>query len=183
MTTAAWRLRRGSGSEVALSVSHGAQAAMPSGFYTVNDLATGVTVTDLGTGQVTVTEDGWYEISASSTNRDNLSDSTLYNSTTAGAGWKDNTAHVGNAWRASPWVLFVDGTPIAGPIMAGVPVTVYLAAGQVVRPGVSATSPLTPASLSTGGSSNFYSQAIEARSLVSHVSGSPSASFTGRKVG
>ena len=177
VTTASWRLRRGDGGEVALSVGHGGQAAMPSGFYTVNDLANAVTVTDLGTGQVTVTESGWYEIAATSTNRDNFKDnggSVMSSSDSVEHG--NNT----NRWRASPWVLFVDGVAIAGPIMSGVSITTYLAVGQVVRPGISASYPLSADA--SAGNDQWKSFAFQGRSSISHVSGSPSASFTGRKV-
>lgn len=168
VTVPAWRLRRGSGGEVALAVDHGAQAPMPSGFYNTSDLAAGgVSVTDLGTGQVTIPADGWYEISAASTNREN-------HSSTTGTE-RGNTTLM---WRASPWVLYVDGVAVIGPIPAGSPTTLYLAASQVVRPGISASAPLT---MGVYGGSNATNTA--GRSAVSHVSGSPSASFVGRKVG
>lgn len=139
---------------------------MPSGFYTVNDLSSGVTVDDLGTGQVEIEEDGWYEIAAASINRDNMNE-------TGSAPY----GIVADAWRATMWVLYVDGSAIAGPITSGVSVTVYLDAGQVVRPGVSASDPVFPVSYLTNSD-----RARAARSLISHVSGAPSASFTGRKV-
>lgn len=174
--TASWRLRRGAGGEVALSVGHGAQAAMPSGFYTMNDLASKVTISDLGTGTVTVTEDGWYEIMATSTNRDNFNEvpSNLASGTYEAG---DNRA----SWRSTLWVLFVDGTPVAGPIMAGVSTTVYLAAGQQIRPGVSASWPLVGAGGHATDAVRYF--AYSGRSAITHVSGAPSASFTGRKVG
>lgn len=175
VTAASWRLRRGSGGEVSLSVSHGEQTTMPSGFYTTNDLSAKVTITDLGTGTVTVTEDGWYEIMATSTNRDNFNQSPSAAAGTHEAG--DNRA----SWRSTLWVLFVDGTPVAGPIMSGVPTTVYLSAGQQVRPGVSASWPLTGAGGHTGDITRQF--AYSGRSAITHVSGAPSASFTGRKVG
>jgi len=138
VTTASWRLRRGSGSEVALSVTHGAQAVMPSSFYTVDDLSEQVTVVDLGTGQVEIEEGGWYEITAASINRDNMNETATI-----------PFGVVADAWRASMWVLYVDGAAIAGPITSGVSVTVYLDAGQVVRPGVSASNPVFPVSYLT----------------------------------
>ena len=153
VTTPAWRLRRGAGGQVSLSVNSGSSAVLPSGFFTVNDLATSVTVTNLGTGQITITESGWYAVSASAVQRpDNL--------------------RAENGWVASPWVLYIDGVAAVGPIMAGVTTEVYLAAGQVVRPGVSAS-----ASVSTGGDSS-----TSAYSAVDFVTGAPAASFTGRKV-
>ncbi|MGW8936197.1 DUF7257 domain-containing protein [Gordonia terrae] len=167
VTTPAWRLRRGAGSAVALTVGHGSQAQMPSSFYTVNDLASAVTVTDLGSGQITITETGWYEIAATSTNVD-TSDAA------SGFGTQDSLA---NAYRPSLWVLYVDGVAVAGPIMAGVSATVYLAAGQVVRTGVSASWPFTS---DVSGDSSGYS--TYSRSNITHVTGAPSASFTGRKV-
>ena len=180
VTVPSWRLRRGAGSEVALSVGHGGQEAMPSGFYTINDLAEQVTVNNLGTGEVTISEGGWYEITASSINRDNFNTEPGTNTGTYEAG--DNR----NSWRSTMWVLLVDGVPIVGPIHSGVSATVFLAAGQVVRPGVSASSPLTGAasfSLWTTASTGYYKQAYSGRSAITHVSGAPSASFTGRKVG
>ncbi|QBG78503.1 minor tail protein [Gordonia phage MintFen] len=167
VTTPAWRLRRGVGSAVALTIGHGAQAQMPASFYTVNDLSSGVTVTDLGSGQITITETGWYEIAASSTNVDN-------SDAVSGLGTQ---AALADAYRPTLWVLYVDGVAVAGPIMAGVATTVYLAAGQVVRTGVSASWPFT--SSASGDSSGFSSYS---RSNITHVSGAPSASFTGRKV-
>ena len=175
VTTPAWRLRRATGDEVARAVGHGGQEPMPAGFYTSADLSEQVTVSDLGTGQVAITKDGWYELVASSTNRDTY----LVNPghTTAGGDLRD-------AWRPSLWVLIVDGVPVAGPVMSGTPVTVYLAAGQVVRPGVSASWPTYPVDSRYRTSSNNYNdyQNNPARSAITHVSGSPSASFTGRKV-
>ncbi|WP_222111660.1 hypothetical protein [Gordonia sihwensis] len=178
VTTPGWRLRRGSGNEVALSVNHGEQAPMPAGFYNVSDLGVGVTVSDLGTGQVTITTAGWYEIAATGVHHDNEA------YTLGGA--TNTSAHVTNAWHASPWVLYVDGAAVAGPLMAGVSTTIYLDVGQVVRPGVSASSPIMPAAVTTkidgsGGSNVVY--AMQGRSRITGVSGAPSASFTGRKVG
>ncbi|QBG78421.1 minor tail protein [Gordonia phage Walrus] len=183
VTTPAWRLRRGAGSAVALTVGHGAQAQMPASFYTVNDLASGVTVTDLGSGQITITETGWYEIKATSVSQDSADDgaSSSASGTNARA-----SAHVANAFRASMWVLYVDGIAVEGPLGPGVATTLYLAAGQVVRPGVSASVPLTPAGAThrpiefSGSSSQIVM--IQGRSNITHVTGAPSASFTGRKV-
>jgi len=82
-------------------------------------------------------------------------------------------------------VLLVDGVAIAGPIPSGTSVTTYLAAGQVVRPGVSATVPVTMTTLSKqgGGSTDGWGMSGGTSfSKISHVSGAPSASFTGRKV-
>lgn len=177
VTTPGWRLRRGSGNEVALAVNHGEQAPMPSGFYNVNDLGVGVTVSDLGTGQVTITSDGWYEIASTGIHRDSEA--------ATGNVYATGSAHVANAWHASPWVLYVDGAAVAGPMMAGVSTTIYLAEGQVVRPGVSASTPIQPSSIVTdvdGSRPSTTSKMIQARSRITGVSGAPSASFTGRKV-
>ncbi|EFV12934.1 hypothetical protein [Segniliparus rugosus] len=176
VTTPAWRLRRSSGSAVSLSVAHGATAAMPNGFYTSKDLESGVTVTTLGTGTVTINEDGWYEISASSINNDSL------NATPSTVGGTMDAGSHGSGWRASMWVLHIDGVASVGPVMAGVPVTVYLAAGQVVAPGVSASWPLTGAGSFSNKDIN-YSQAYNTRSSISSLSGAPAAAFIGRKVG
>ena len=148
---------------------------MPANFYNVEDLSSSVTVSDLGTGQVTIETSGWYEVAASSTNRDNLSAAPGTQSGIRDAG--DHT----QGWRSSPWVLYVDGSPIIGPIGSGVSTTVYLAAGQIIRPGIVASSPLAGAG-SGGGSTPLYDQGYRTRSQISHVSGAPSASFTGRKV-
>ncbi|URP21177.1 minor tail protein [Gordonia phage Francois] len=168
VTTPSWRLRRGTTANLALEVGHGAIAAMPSSFYTVNDQAVAVTVNDLGAGAVQITEAGWYEIAATSTNLDN-------SDTGSAIGTQSGLA---NAYRPTLWVLYVDGTAIAGPIMAGVPTTVYLAAGQVVRPGVSAAWPANATAVSEGGSTGITG----GRSNITHVGGGTSASFTGRKV-
>lgn len=153
VTTPAWRLRRGAGSAVSLDVAAGSVAVLPSSFYTVNDLAASVTVTNLGTGQITITETGWYAVSASMTQR-------------------QDTTRAESGWMPSPWVLYIDGTAAVGPIMAGVATEVYLAAGQVIRPGVSATWPV-----SHGGDTS-----TSANSSVGFISGAPAASFTGRKI-
>lgn len=182
VTTPAWRLRRGAGSPVALTVGHGAQAQMPSGFYTVNDLASAVTVTDLGSGQITIAESGWYEIKATSISQDSSND----NSSSSASSSARTLAHVANAFRASMWVLFVDGIAVEGPLGPGVATTLYLAAGQVVRPGVSASVPITPAAATheavtvSGAMSEIV--AIQGRSNITHVTGAPSAAFTGRRV-
>lgn len=176
VTTPAWRLRRGAGSPVALTVGHGAQAQMPAGFYTVNDLASAVTVTDLGSGQITISESGWYEIKATSVSRDSAADDPSSSAASTAATF----AHVANAFRASMWVLYVDGIAVEGPLGPGVATTLYLAAGQVVRPGVSASVPITPAVAVAGSSSNTVP--IQGRSNITHVTGAPSAAFTGRKV-
>lgn len=152
VTTPAWRLRRGSGSAVELTVAAGATAVMPSGFFTVNDLASAVTVTNLGTGQIVISETGWYEITAS-----------LMARRSSATAWADG-------WFPVPWALYVDGVAIAGPIMAYGAATVYLAAGQNVRPGLVAAWPVA------------YGESTVATSEVSHISGAPAASFTGRKV-
>ncbi|MEY1677230.1 hypothetical protein AB4Z55_23950 [Gordonia sp. ABKF26] len=152
VTTPAWRLRRGSGTSVALSVSGGGSAVLPSGFYTVADLAAAVTVTNLGTGQVTITESGWYAISTSMIQLRNV-------------------ASANTGWAASPWVLYIDGVAAAGPIMAGVAAEVYLAAGQVVRPGISASWPFSSGS-----------ETVTASSAVDFIGAAPAASFTGRKI-
>ncbi|QDP44145.1 minor tail protein [Gordonia phage JuJu] len=168
VTTPAWRLRRGSGTGVALSVSHGDVALMPSGFYTVADLANQVTV-DVANGEVTIVESGWYRIKATSKNWDNSQDS---------AG--DDAFDVRNAHRNSPWQLFVDGGPLEGPFPSGVPTEVYLAAGQKVRVGVVATEPVFGVN-AFGGTSTTTNYAIPARSQITHVGGA-SPVFTGRKV-
>ncbi|AFR48014.1 hypothetical protein KTR9_1374 [Gordonia sp. KTR9] len=167
VTTPAWRLRRGSATEVALSVAHGATALMPTGFYTIADLASAVTV-DVSAGEVTIIESGWYSIKATSSNRDNSQD-------VAG----DDAYDVRNAYRLTPWQLYVDGSPLEGPFPSGVPTEIYLAAGQKVRVGASATVPVFPSnSYGATGSSNF---AMPARSQITHVGGA-SPVFTGRKV-
>lgn len=166
VTTPSWRLRRGTTSAVALSVATGDQAAMPSNFYTVQDLASAVKVTTLGTGRITILQDGWYEISASQTSND----TTDKNSNSIGA-----QSYWANAWRACHWVLFVDSVAIVGPISSGSSVTVFLAAGQVVYPGVVAAYPLSDGVSGTG--ANGY-----ITSTISNISGGPSASFMGRKV-
>ncbi|EAS0269351.1 hypothetical protein E7939_21910 [Salmonella enterica] len=153
VTTPAWRLRRGAGAAVSLSLAGGETAVLPAGFYTVNDVSSAVTVTNLGTGQITITETGWYAISATAVQRNDITTSA-------------------DAWAPSPWVLYVDGVAMVGPILSGVVSEVYLAAGQVVRPGISAAWPS-----SSGGSSG-----TTARSTITHVSGSPAAAFTGRKI-
>lgn len=166
VTTPSWRLRRGTTSAVTLSVATGEQAAMPANFYTVQDLASAVTVTTLGTGQITILQDGWYEISASQTSND----TTDKNSSATGT-----QSYWANAWRACHWVLFVDSVAIVGPISSGSSVTVFLAAGQVVYPGVVAAYPLSDG-VSGAGANGYIT------STISNISGGPSASFMGRKV-
>ncbi|ANA86895.1 hypothetical protein PBI_PIPP_28 [Gordonia phage Pipp] len=168
VTTPSWQIRRGTNTAVALTVAHGGQALLPNNFYTITDRSTDVVI-DLATGAATIQTDGWYEISATSMNRDDNGDEG-FSGTPNG-----NTI---NAWRSSPWVLFVDGSAMIGPVMSGVAVKVYLAAGNVVRTGVAASSPNYPTTRSGDGEVAN----LTATSNISHVSGGPSASFTGRKL-
>ncbi|QDH92471.1 minor tail protein [Gordonia phage Dmitri] len=168
VTTPSWQLRRGTGTAVALAVAHGSQALLPTNFYTINDRSTDVDI-DLANGAATIQTSGWYEIAATSMNRDDNGDEG-FSGTPNG-----NTV---NAWRSSPWVLYVDGAAMIGPVMSGVAVKVYLAAGQVVRTGVAASSPNYPTTRSGDGEVAN----LTATSNISHVSGGPSASFTGRKL-
>ncbi|QLF84169.1 minor tail protein [Gordonia phage Pytheas] len=168
VTVPAWRLRRGLNTEVALSVAHGAESLMPNSFYTIADLANQVTV-DLTLGEVTIVESGWYSIKATSKNRDNSQDS---------AG--DDAFDVRNAYRGTPWVLYVDGSPLEGPFGTGQTTEVYLAAGQKVRVGVSATVPVFGVN-AFGGTSTTTNYAIPARSQITHVGGAAPV-FTGRKI-
>lgn len=149
------------------------------------DLVAGsASVTDLGTGQVTVPEDGWYEIAASSTSRDSDANTTDYNMAGNDTPTANSTkAHVANAWHASHWVLFVDGVAVAGPVPSGTVATTYLSSGQIVRPGVVATNAIMPATTGFQASNSIVGRDKQGRSRITHVSGSPSASFTGRKVG
>ncbi|AVP42253.1 minor tail protein [Gordonia phage Fenry] len=168
VTTPAWRLRRGVNTEVALTVAHGAEALMPNSFYTIADLANQVSV-DMTLGEVTIVESGWYSIKAASKNRDNSSD---------GAG--DDAYDVRNAYRGTPWVLYVDGAPLEGPFGTGQTTEVYLAAGQKVRVGASATVPVFGVN-AFGGTSTTTNYAIPARSQITHVGGAAPV-FTGRKI-
>lgn len=163
VTTPSWRLRRSSGGRAELSVSSGSVAQMPAGFYTVSDVSSGVTVSSLGVGEVTIGETGWYEVSASSTSTDT-------SDLSSDVGTQD---YLAGAFRPSLWVLYIDGSATIGPVMAGVSVTVYLAAGQSIQPGVSASWPM----ILSGASGTR-----DSRATITHVSGAPAASFIGRKV-
>ncbi|QDF15399.1 minor tail protein [Gordonia phage Mollymur] len=166
VTVPSWQLVRNSASAVALTVGHGAQAMMPDGFYTLIDQSHDVTV-NLQTGAITINTTGLYEIYATSINRDDNDSSGLNN----------NNGNTVNAWRASPWVLYVDGVGKAGPIQSGGVIPVFLTAGQVVRVGVSASVPNYP-SMRGGGET---STDVPATSNITHVGGA-SATFFGRKL-
>ncbi|QWS68140.1 minor tail protein [Gordonia phage VanLee] len=169
LTTPGWRLRRGTNTSVAQAVDHGATALMPSGFYTSNDQSSLVTINDLGTGQVAIQETGYYRLGAASSNMDN--------SDTSGA--IGTQRGIENAWRPTFWVLFIDGTPAIGPIAAGAEVDVYLAAGQVIRPGVAAVWPMSGTLSGTDGSDGLG----YGRSNITHLGAvGGAASFSGRKV-
>ncbi|WP_187589129.1 hypothetical protein [Gordonia sp. OPL2] len=155
LTTAAWRVRRSNTAEVTITAGTNVRDVMPSGFYESSDLANNVTVTDLGLGRITIAEAGFYEIAASSVYRTNFS-------------------NLSDAYRPTQWVLYVDGTPVAGPIHSGASTTVYLAAGQVVQPGYVAAWP--------GSYSSTADNPTIASSTINRIGGGPSASFTGRKV-
>ena len=167
VTTPSWQIRRGTNTAVALAVAHGGQAPMPNSFYTITDRSTDVTV-DLTTGGITIGTSGWYEIAATSINRDDNDSS----------GFGTANGNTVSAWRSSPWVLYVDGVATIGPVMAGVDVKVYLAAGQVVRAGVVASTPNYPATRGGGTEASD----VAATSNITHVAGGPAASFIGRKV-
>ncbi|AMS03928.1 minor tail protein [Gordonia phage UmaThurman] len=166
VSTPSWQIRRGTNTAVALAVGHGGQAPMPTSFYTINDRSTDVSV-DLTAGAVTIGVSGWYEIAATSINRDD-NDS---------GGFGAANGNTVSAWRSSPWVLYVDGVANIGPVMAGVAVKAYLAAGQVVRVGVVASTPNYP--VARGGTDSVD---VAATSNITHVAGGPSASFIGRRV-
>ncbi|XAO35455.1 minor tail protein [Gordonia phage Morgana] len=166
VTVPSWQITRNSASAVALTVAHGGQAPMPDSFYTLIDQSNDVTV-DLVTGAVTINTAGLYELYATSINRDD-NDS---------GGLNNNNGNTVNAWRASPWVLYVDGIAKAGPIQSGGVIPVFLSAGQVIRSGVSASAPNYP-SMRGGGET---STDVPATSNITHVGGA-SATFFGRKV-
>ncbi|QBI97717.1 minor tail protein [Gordonia phage Dogfish] len=169
LTTPGWRLRRGTNTSVAQAIDDGATGFMPNGFYTVNDQSALVTVNDLGTGQVAIQEAGYYRIGASSSNNDQSdSDNSI-----------GTQANLAGAWRPTHWVLFIDGTPAIGPIAAGVEVDVYLAAGQVIRPGAAAVWPIWGTRVSEGSDIGLN----RGRSNITHLGAvGGAASFSGRKV-
>lgn len=164
VTTPAWRLRRGSASFASLSISAGGSAAVPASFFTVNDLTVSVTVSNLGVGTVTISEDGWYELSF----------------TAAALAAASN----GDPYVPCLWGVYVDSTLIQGPIHSGGVATVYLTAGQVVSPRAIAAWPAVKAATSTGSSAITRQQAnsdLQQTSAVSSIGG-PAAAWTGRKV-
>ncbi|WAB09205.1 minor tail protein [Gordonia phage LittleMunchkin] len=166
LSTPSWFMRRGTNTLVALSVSHGAVALLPASFYTITDRSSAVGV-DLTNGEVTIQETGIYEITATGINRDD-NDS---------GGVNNNNGNTVNAYRMTPWVLYLDGQATMGPITSGSSVRFPLIAGQKVRIGVSASNPNYPSM--RGGTDPVD---VPATSNITHVGGGPTAVFSGIKV-
>lgn len=122
-----WHLMRASTATVALNVTNGGYGLVPSNFFTLQDSASGVTVTNLGQGAVRVDSDGWWEISFSF----------IASSHTSGTS---------NLW-APPWALFKNGSQFTGSIAVGVSKKVYLVQGDVIRPAAAATNTTTQGGL------------------------------------
>ncbi|QIG58955.1 minor tail protein [Gordonia phage AnClar] len=167
LSTPSWFMRRGTNTLVALAVSHGAVAALPASFYTITDRSSSVGV-DLTNGEVTIQETGIYEITSTGINRDDNDSGGL------GAA-NGNTI---NAYRMTPWVLYLDGQPTMGPIASGTSIRFPLVAGQKVRIGVSASIANFP-SVRGGGED---ATDVPATTNITHVGGGPIAVFSGIKV-
>ena len=164
VTTPSWRLRKGTAGFTSLSVSGGSAAAVPSGFFTVNDLAQSVTVTSLGLGQITITEAGWYSLSFTASAITNV---------------PSGTPHIPCYWGVS-----VNSTLVTGAVQSGLSVDVYLEAGDVVAPQVIASYPTLGQYSSVSSSSTEQTNlSLSTRPLSKIASiGGPAAAWTGRKV-
>ncbi|AXH50485.1 minor tail protein [Gordonia phage Ruthy] len=163
VTTPAWHLRRGTTGFASLAVSSGSAAAVPSGFFTIADLAAAVTVANLGLGQVTVTEAGFYRMRL-----------------TAQA-----VVDVANGSPSVPcvWGVYLDNYLATGAVM-GEAIEVYIAAGQVVSPRIFAS---WPATQSTSSQQSTALTLTNTKALLAQTSdiksiGGPAAAWTGRKV-
>lgn len=164
VSTPSWQLRKGAAGDTTLAIAGGGSAAMPSGFFTVNDYATDVTVSNLGTGQVTITTAGWYEIAFTAMAKVDVGR--------------------GSPYVLCPWGLYADSTLLRGPHLSGAATTVYLAAGTVVSPRAMAS---WPATASDGGSSTSAATRTNVATSTAQNSGiatigGPVATFSGRKV-
>lgn len=125
-TMDSWRLSRASNTDVALSIGAGASGVLPSSFLTTNAFSTGVSVSNLGKGEVTIAKAGHYWISFGAMSH-------MQSWATDGYPASGSTR---SAWTASDWCLYVNGAITSGAIGAGTPFPVYLNAGDVVAPGV-----------------------------------------------
>ena len=162
VTVPAWHLRRGTSGFVNLAVTSGSAAAVPSGFFTIADLAAGVTVANLALGQVTISESGFYRLRL-----------------TAQA-----IVDVANGSPSVPcvWGVYVDTNLLTGAVTGEI--EVYLAAGQVVSPRIFASWPATQSTNSTqstaltlSNSKGLFVQTSDIKSI-----GGPTVAWTGRKV-
>ncbi|QDF16202.1 minor tail protein [Gordonia phage Malachai] len=162
VTTPSWRFRRSAAGFANLAVTGGGVAAIPSGFFSVSDLAAAVTVTNLGLGQVTITESGFYR---------------LHLTAQATVDTDRGTPYVPCVWG-----VYVDSNLVSGAIVGET--EVYLAAGQVVSPRIFAGWPATQSTTSQQSTALTLSNVKDLLAQTSTIDsiGGPSAAWTGRKV-
>jgi hypothetical protein len=154
-TTAGWKINRASTTAVTLSVANGASALFPASFFAATDYASGVTVTTLGTGVITITTAGWYEVNCS----------VVANSKTVTGLTVQKLAF--------PWALAINGAQASGTISAGGSITVYLNAGDTVQPMASACGPPLTSTAGQTASNQAAGVALGCDSLLgfAHFSG------------
>lgn len=104
-----WFISRSSTTDIA--VTPATSGPFPSAFFTFSDYANDVTVTELGTGRITIAQNGLYRVM------------TTYKSGTA------------KGTSVPYWVLYKNGTRITGPISPGAPLEILLAAADIIQPG------------------------------------------------
>ncbi|AOE44304.1 minor tail protein [Gordonia phage Eyre] len=162
VTTPSWRFRRSTAGFANLAVAGGGVAALPSGFFSVSDLAAAVTVTNLGLGQVTIAESGFYR---------------LHLTAQATVDTDRGTPYVPCVWG-----VYVDSNLVSGAIVGET--EVYLAAGQVVSPRIFAGWPATQSTTSQQSTALTLSNVKDLLAQTSTIDsiGGPSAAWTGRKV-
>lgn len=106
--TNSWLVSRSSTTFVSITATY--RDKFPSGFFTFSDYANGATVSDLGTGRITVAESGLYKVS------------TTFSGSASG-------------YVVPHSVIYRNGNPVTGPIAPGVDYEILLAAGDTVQPG------------------------------------------------
>ncbi|MDL9938670.1 hypothetical protein QSJ18_18140 [Gordonia sp. ABSL1-1] len=188
VSTPSWRLRKGTSGYSTLAVSAGASAALPSSFLTSQDLAVGCTVTTLGTGTITITNAGWYEVQLTCSSIIGSAEAYRYTGTVS-TGWvvpgagsvvSSGTESTSDKHATSQWGLSVNSTAAVGPLQSGATTTIYLASGDVIQPLIFATQTNLSA-VSVGGGDGAYPSATYGQADVGSIGG-PSAAFTGRMV-
>lgn len=116
--TDAWHLTRSSTTAVTASVANGAAAAFPASFFSATAFSSGVTVTTLGTGVITIATAGYYELACSVVAQPPTPSLAL-----------GPEGQIGFNWAYS-----INGGQASGAILYGAKAIVHLNAGDTVQP-------------------------------------------------